>query len=102
HVTSTPILRPLLTLDKEEIVTKAKTIGTFDISIQPFEDCCTIFTPKNPITEPDLEKVVNYESAYDFTDMIDRAVDNIETLTITKDYQSEKDKATSELADELF
>lgn len=102
HVTSTPVLRPLLTLDKEEIVTKAKTIGTFDISIQPFEDCCTIFTPKNPITEPDLEKVVNYESAYDFTEMIDRAVDNIQTLTITKDYQSEKDIATSELADELF
>ncbi len=47
HVTSTPILRPLLTLDKEDIVKKAKDIGTFDVSIQPFEDCCTIFTKKS-------------------------------------------------------
>ncbi|SQJ12593.1 thiamine biosynthesis/tRNA modification protein ThiI [Staphylococcus auricularis] len=46
HVTSTPVLRPLLTLDKEEIVKKAKAIGTYETSIQPFEDCCTIFTPK--------------------------------------------------------
>ena len=46
HVTSTPVLRPLLTLDKEDIVKKAKEIGTFEVSIQPYEDCCTIFTPK--------------------------------------------------------
>jgi len=57
RVTSTPVLRPLLTLDKEDIVKKSKDIGTFDVSIQPFEDCCTIFTPKNPVTEPDIEKV---------------------------------------------
>ena len=47
HVTSTPVLRPLLTLDKEEIVKMARKIGTYDVSIQPFEDCCTIFTPKS-------------------------------------------------------
>ena len=46
-VTSTPILRPLVSLDKEDIVKKAREIGTFDVSIQPYEDCCTIFTPKN-------------------------------------------------------
>lgn len=45
-VTSTPILRPLVSLDKEDIVKKAREIGTFDVSIQPYEDCCTIFTPK--------------------------------------------------------
>lgn len=46
NVTSTPVLRPLLTYDKEEIIVKSKEIGTFETSIQPFEDCCTIFTPK--------------------------------------------------------
>lgn len=102
HVTSTPVLRPLLTLDKEEIVKKAKAIGTYETSIQLFEDCCTIFTPKNPVTEPNFEKVEQYESGYDFEEMIERAVDGVETLTITKDYQSDKDRETDALADDLF
>ncbi|MDT3959269.1 tRNA uracil 4-sulfurtransferase ThiI [Staphylococcus kloosii] len=102
NVTSTPVLRPLLTLDKEEIVKKAKNIGTFDVSIQPYEDCCTIFTPKNPVTEPDFEKVVKYESVFDFEEMIDNAVANIETLTITKDYQSDKEAETSAIIEDLF
>ncbi|MDC6326931.1 tRNA uracil 4-sulfurtransferase ThiI [Staphylococcus auricularis] len=102
HVTSTPVLRPLLTLDKEEIVKKAKAIGTYETSIQPFEDCCTIFTPKNPVTEPNFEKVEQYESGYDFEEMIERAVDGVETLTITKDYQSDKDRETDALAEDLF
>jgi thiamine biosynthesis protein ThiI len=102
NVTSTPVLRPLLTLDKEEIVKKAKNIGTFDVSIQPYEDCCTIFTPKNPVTEPDFEKVVKYESVFDFEEMIDNAVANIETLTISKDYQSDKEVETSAIIEDLF
>lgn len=102
NVTSTPLLRPLLTLDKEEIVKKAKNIGTFDVSIQPYEDCCTIFTPKNPVTEPDFEKVVKYESVFDFEEMIDNAVANIETLTISKDYQSDKEVETSAIIEDLF
>lgn len=102
HVTSTPVLRPLLTLDKEEIVKKAKAIGTYDVSIQPFEDCCTIFTPKNPVTEPDFDKVEKYEDGFDFEPLVQEAVDGIETLTITKDYQSNKDTETQALADDLF
>ena len=102
HVTSTPVLRPLLTLDKEEIVKKARAIGTYEVSIQPYEDCCTIFTPKNPVTEPNFEKVEEYESVYDFSEMIQRATDNIETLTITEDYQSEKELDTEDLANDLF
>ncbi|RIO61179.1 tRNA 4-thiouridine(8) synthase ThiI, partial [Mammaliicoccus sciuri] len=77
-------------------------IGTFDVSIQPFEDCCTIFTPKNPVTEPELEKVEKYESGYDFEPLVQQAADEIETLYITSDYQSEKDSATQALADDLF
>lgn len=102
HVTSTPVLRPLLTLDKEEIVKKARAIGTYEVSIQPYEDCCTIFTPKNPVTEPNFEKVEEYESVYDFSEMVQRATDNIETLTITEDYQSEKELDTEDLANDLF
>ncbi|ATH62414.1 tRNA 4-thiouridine(8) synthase ThiI [Staphylococcus pasteuri] len=102
HVTSTPVLRPLLTLDKEDIVKKAKDIGTFEVSIQPYEDCCTIFTPKNPVTEPDFDKVVEYESVFNFDDMVDEAVENIETITIDKNYKSEKDKTTDALIEDLF
>ncbi|HCG74575.1 MULTISPECIES: tRNA uracil 4-sulfurtransferase ThiI [Staphylococcus] len=102
HVTSTPVLRPLLTLDKEDIIKKAKEIGTFETSIQPFEDCCTIFTPKNPVTEPDFDKVEKYESVFDFEDMIQTAVDNIETLTIDPNYKSEKERSTDALIEDLF
>ncbi|PNZ71052.1 tRNA 4-thiouridine(8) synthase ThiI [Staphylococcus croceilyticus] len=102
NVTSTPILRPLVSLDKEDIVKKAREIGTFDVSIQPYEDCCTIFTPKNPVTEPDFDKVIKYESVYNFDEMVQCAADNVETITINKDYKSEKDKDTDALIDELF
>ncbi|MFW3604044.1 tRNA uracil 4-sulfurtransferase ThiI [Staphylococcus caprae] len=102
HVTSTPVLRPLLTLDKEDIIKKAKEIGTFETSIQPFEDCCTIFTPKNPVTEPDFDKVEKYESVFDFEDMIQTAVDNVETLTIDPNYKSEKEQSTDALIEDLF
>ncbi|MGK0553798.1 tRNA uracil 4-sulfurtransferase ThiI [Macrococcus capreoli] len=83
-VTNLPILRPLLTYDKEEIVIKAKEIGTYETSIQPFEDCCTIFTPKNPKTNPRLDKVESFESNVDFDAMIKTAIEGIETLTLSK------------------
>lgn len=101
-VTSTPILRPLISLDKEDIIKKAKEIGTFEVSIQPYEDCCTIFTPKNPVTEPDFDKVVKYESVFNFDNLVQEAADNVETIEINKDYKTEKDKSTDALIDELF
>ena len=101
-VTSTPILRPLISLDKEDIIKKAKEIGTFEVSIQPYEDCCTIFTPKNPVTEPDFDKVVKYESVFNFDNLVQEAADNVETIEINKDYKTEKDKHTDALIDELF
>lgn len=101
-VTSTPILRPLISLDKEDIIKKAKEIGTFEVSIQPYEDCCTIFTPKNPVTEPDFDKVVKYESVFNFDDLVQEAADNVETIEINKDYKTEKGKSTDALIDELF
>ncbi|MBC8787796.1 tRNA 4-thiouridine(8) synthase ThiI [Staphylococcus epidermidis] len=102
HVTATPVLRPLLTLDKEDIIKKAKELGTFETSIQPYEDCCTIFTPKNPVTEPDFDKVVKYESVFNFDEMIENAVENIETLTIDQNYKSAKEQSTDSLIKDLY
>lgn len=102
HVTATPVLRPLLTLDKEDIIKKAKELGTFETSIHPYEDCCTIFTPKNPVTEPDFDKVVKYESVFNFDEMIENAVENIETLTIDQNYKSAKEQSTDSLIKDLF
>lgn len=96
-VTNLPILRPLLTYDKEEIVKKAKAMGTFETSIQPFEDCCTIFTPKNPKTNPRLDKVESFESKVDFDAMIEKAIEGIETITLSKNNQ----KAENEFSDLL-
>ncbi|MDW0118490.1 tRNA uracil 4-sulfurtransferase ThiI [Sporosarcina thermotolerans] len=76
EVTTTPILRPLIAMDKLEIIEISQKIGTYDISIRPFEDCCTIFTPSNPKTKPKLEKVHHYESFFDFQPLIDEAVKN--------------------------
>ena len=102
HVTATPVLRPLLTLDKEDIIKKAKELGTFETSIQPYEDCCTIFTPKIPVTEPDFDKVIKYESVFNFDEMIENAVENIETLTIDQNYKSAKEQSTDSLIKDLF
>ncbi|MGM7720835.1 tRNA uracil 4-sulfurtransferase ThiI [Metabacillus sp. Hm71] len=88
-VTSTPILRPLITMDKTEIIEIAKKIGTHDISIRPFEDCCTIFTPANPKTKPKLQKVSRFESFVDFDELVDEAINNVETITVTKEQKDE-------------
>ncbi len=83
-VTAMPVLRPVVCYDKEEIINIARKIDTFDISIRPFEDCCTIFAPKNPKTRPDFEKVLEYEAKWDFESEIQEAVKNVEVLYINK------------------
>jgi len=81
-VTSTPVIRPVVAMDKLEIIDIAKEIDTYDISIRPFEDCCTIFTPSAPKTRPKKEKVSYYESFVDFEELIHKAVDNIDTIEV--------------------
>lgn len=81
-VTNYPIIRPLATYDKLEIIDIANKIKTFDISIRPYEDCCTIFEPKNPKTAPHIEDVEKYEARFDFESLIKEAIDNIETVII--------------------
>ena len=80
-VTSTPIFRPLISMDKLDIIDIAREIGTYDTSILPYEDCCTIFTPSCPKTKPKLEKVEYYESFKDFDELIKEAVQNREVLS---------------------
>lgn len=81
EVTNMPIIRPVACLDKLEIIEIAKKIGTYETSILPFEDCCTIFVPKHPVINPKLEKCVLAESKFNFDKMIDECIENIETIT---------------------
>ena len=70
-----PVFRPCIGLDKEEIIQVARRIGTFETSIQPFEDCCTVFTPKHPRTRPELAKVLAEEQKLDFDALVQEALD---------------------------
>ena len=79
-VTNFPIIRPVACLDKLEIIDIAKKIGTYEISILPFEDCCTIFVPKHPVINPKLEKCLEYEQ-FNYQDLIQECIDNIEIIT---------------------
>lgn len=77
-----PVLQPLIGMDKEEIVRMARRIGTFDTSILPYEDCCTVFTPKHPRTRPKLKDVEYAESALDIQALVNEAIMGIERVTV--------------------
>ena len=77
-----PILRPLVALDKTEIMDRAKEIGTYEISILPYEDCCTVFLPKRPVTKPRLSDILNSEKNLDENGLIEEAIKNMEIYHI--------------------
>ncbi|MFD1484068.1 tRNA uracil 4-sulfurtransferase ThiI [Lacticaseibacillus baoqingensis] len=81
-VTTMPIIRPVATMDKNEIIKVAEDIDTYDLSIMPFEDCCTIFAPPRPKTKPNLEKARYYEQKLDIDGLIQRALDGIKITDI--------------------
>ena len=81
-VTELPVLQPLIGMDKEEIVRMARKIGTFETSILPYEDCCTVFTPKHPKTKPKLQEVAEIESALDIEALVDEAYNGIERIKV--------------------
>ena len=85
NVSNYPILRPVCCLDKLEIIDISKKIGTYETSILPYEDCCTIFLPKHPVINPVLGKAIIYENSFDYDDMIKRCVNNREVITINND-----------------
>ena len=81
-VTIMPVLRPVIGMDKVEIIRISQEIGTFETSILPFEDCCTVFTPRHPSTKPKLENVREAELAIDFEAMVDKAVENVKKVKV--------------------
>nr|WP_260697365.1 tRNA uracil 4-sulfurtransferase ThiI [Enterococcus mundtii] len=97
EVTNTPIIRAVATMDKLEIIEVAEQIDTFDLSIQPFEDCCTIFAPPQPKTRPRLEKVHQYEERLDIDGMIERALAGLKIETIHTETAKEQVEEFSDL-----
>ena len=79
-VTNFPVIRPVACLDKLEIIEISKKIGTYDISIRPYEDCCTVFVPKHPSINPNIEKCEKYEQTFDYDSLIDECINNIEVI----------------------
>ena len=81
---SMPVFRPLIGFDKDEIMELARKIGTYETSILPYEDCCTVFVPKHPVTKPDLETLRASEAAVDFSELIEKAIADTELMTVSK------------------
>ncbi len=81
-VTNIPVLRPLITMDKTEIMAIARKIGTYKISIQPYEDCCTVFLPDHPVTKPRLENAIKAEAELDIEGLLERAIGKSESMYI--------------------
>jgi len=77
-----PVFRPLIGFDKEEIIERSKAIGTFETSIQPFEDCCTVFVPQHPVTKPKAERIRQSEGLVDFAPLIEKAMRETDALDI--------------------
>jgi thiamine biosynthesis/tRNA modification protein thiI len=100
-VTNTPIIRPVATMDKLDIIKVAEEINTFELSIQPFEDCCTVFAPPSPKTKPKLEKARQYEARLDVEGLIKEAVDGTVIEEITANYTTPVETTSQEI-DELF
>ena len=91
QVISIPVLRPVLCLDKLEIIDIAQKIDTYDISIRPHEDCCTIFTPKAPATKPKSYKAEAFEATFDYETYVNECVENVETIVVDANYKNDED-----------
>ena len=100
-VTNTPIIRPVATMDKLDIIKVAEEIDTFELSIQPFEDCCTVFAPPSPKTKPKLEKARQYEARLNVEGLIKEAVDGTVIEEITANYTTPVETTSQEI-DDLF
>ncbi len=92
NVTNFPVIRPVACLDKLEIIDIAKKIDTYDISILPYEDCCTIFVPKHPIINPNLNDAVKFEESFDYNSLIDEAIKNRIVMDIKEEDEDNKFK----------
>ena len=89
NVTNYPVIRPVACLDKLEIMDIARKIDTYDISILPYEDCCTVFVPKHPVINPKLSSCLEMEERFNYKELIDKTLKNIKTITITEQDKNE-------------
>lgn len=85
QVTNYPVLRPLCTYDKVDIISLSKKIDCYDVSIKPFEDCCTVYVPKSPATAPKIDKAELYEKSFDYKTMVAEAVEHTNSIMISSD-----------------
>ena len=87
NVTNLPVIRPVACFDKLEIIDISRKIGTYETSILPYEDCCTIFLPKHPVINPDLSTAIKYENSIDYASLIEEAVNTRETIVIDNNFK---------------
>ena len=97
EVTSTPIIRPVVSMDKTEIIELAEKIDTFELAIQPFEDCCTIFAPPQPKTKPKLDKARDFEARLDLEGLMARSLAGLKVSEITVESREQADNEFSDL-----
>ena len=90
---SIPVLRPLICSDKLEIIALSRKIGTYETSILPFEDCCTIFDPKNPVTKPKEDKCLHYESLFDYQPLVDACIANERIVKVSYRKEDKEDES---------
>ncbi len=90
-VTSIPVIRPVACMDKLEIIDIARKIDTYDISILPYEDCCTIFVPKHPVIKPRLDVCIEEENKFNYEELIDKCIDNLNTIKLDKNEEKFED-----------
>ncbi len=90
-VVNIPMIRPLVCMDKVEIIELSKKIGTYETSILPYEDCCTIFTPKNPVTKPRVDRCVKYEESFDFESLVQECIQSSESIWIHPQQKEDQD-----------
>ena len=89
NVCDIPVIRPVACMDKLEIIDIAKKIGTYETSILPYEDCCTIFLPKHPVINPNLNKCLFEEAKFNYENLIEECIENIETITLNNKEKNE-------------
>ena len=90
-VTNVPVIRPVACLDKLEIIDIARKIDTYETSILPYEDCCTVFVPRHPVINPSLETCIEEENKFDYQSMIDEAVESLNTVVVKADEEEYHD-----------
>jgi len=97
RVANLPMIKPLITMDKQEIIEIARKIETYETSILPFEDCCTLFLPKSPSTNPNLRIVEKFESSMEnYDELIQQAVEQTESVLLSYHYEEQSVESSSE------